>query len=158
MLKTNSAPKLIQWQCKLWVKVQFPCDTAWHHLVKEDGDPMIKSVADIFVVAFQWSKNTSSRELDSIQLVLSISIQFNSTFCSVPRRASCPSIVGSELGSAEGSVDPLDKWQMCSQDCLNGFYILKIDDVPKHMGHGTELQPPFLFTPARPRRLILWQT
>ena len=66
MLKTISVAKLIPRQCKLRVKVQFPCDTAWHHLVKEDEDPKMKSVADISVVALQWSKNTFSRELESI--------------------------------------------------------------------------------------------
>ena len=53
MLKTISVAKLIPRQCKLRVKVQFPCDTAWHHLVKEDEDPKMKSVADISAVALQ---------------------------------------------------------------------------------------------------------
>ena len=53
MLKTISVAKLIPRQCKLRVKVQFPCDTAWHHLVKEDEDLKMKSFADISAVALQ---------------------------------------------------------------------------------------------------------
>ena len=82
MLKTKSATEVIPWQWKLQTIVQNPCNSH-NPLIKENKDPKINCIADIFMVTLHWIKNNSSGDLWVRLFDCSISIRFNliSHFC-----------------------------------------------------------------------------